>query len=331
MAENQGVLVYAEVNEGKLAAVGREGLGVGAKLAQDLGGGLSAVVMGKDTETHAKELVAFGAQTVHTIENEDLASYQPDAYLQALEQAVAAVNPKVVLMGQTDSAKDLAPKLAFRLKAGLTMDSVDLSVDAGKGLVATKPVYGGNARATFESTTEVNVATIRGKAFEPLERDDSRKGSITPLDAKIDPANVKVKVLEVRKEGTTGIRLEDAAIVVSGGRGLGGPEPFEQLEELAKILGGAVGASRAVCDAGWLAHSFQVGLTGKTITPDLYITIAISGASQHMAGCSGAKNIVAVNKDQDCNMFKEARYGAVGDWQEVLPAFIDMCRELRGS
>ena len=331
MADTRGVLVFAEVSDGKLTAVAREALGIGTQLAKDLGGGLAAVVLGKGTEAFAKELAASGAQTVYTHEDEELATYQPDAYLQVLQHAVSADNPKVVLMGHTDTTKDLAPKLAFRLGAGVTLDCVDLAVDSERGLVATKPVYGGNARAISETKTDIQMATIRAKAFEPVARDESRQGVITPLDAKIDPDSVKVKVLEVKKEESTGLRLEDAPIVISGGRGLGGPDPFQQLEELAKVLGGAVGASRAVCDAGWMPHSIQVGLTGKTVTPDLYITVAISGASQHMAGCSGAKIIVAINKDKDCNMFKEARYGVEGDWQEILPAFIEMCRELRGA
>ena len=325
MADNQGVLVFAEVNNGKLAAVAKEGIGIGAQL----GGGVSALVIGTGTAATGQELVAAGADKVYTFEDAELAAYQPDAYLQILEQAVAADSPKVILMGHTDTAKDLAPKLAFRLGAGLTMDAVELVAEGDK-LSATKPVYGGNARAILETSTDIRMATLRPKAFEPLS-DPSTSGTIIPLDAKLDQEAIKVRVTEVKKEESTGMRLEDAPVVVSGGRGLGGPEPFEQLEDLAKVLGGAVGASRAVCDAGWMPHAIQVGLTGKTVTPDLYVSIAISGASQHMAGCTGSKTIVAINKDKDCNMFKEAQYGVDGDWQEVLPAFIEMCRELRGS
>lgn len=325
MASNQGVLVFAEVNDGKLTAVAKEGIG----LATQLGGGVSCLVIGEGTEVIGGELAAAGAEQVYTFEDPSLATYQPDAYLQILEQAVAAYSPKVILMGHTDTAKDLAPKLAFRLGAGLTMDCVELSTEGSK-LVATKPVYGGNARASFETDTPIQMATIRAKAFEPLS-DPPSQGLISPLEATVNQEAIRVRVLEVKKEESSGLRLEDAPVVVSGGRGLGGPDPFEQLEDLAKILGGAVGASRAVCDAGWMPHSIQVGLTGKTVTPDLYISVAISGASQHMAGCTGSKTMVAINKDKDCNMFKEARYGVAGDWQEVLPAFIDMCRELRGS
>ena len=240
------------------------------------------------------------------------------------------MTPKVVITGQTDTGKDLAPKLAFRLQASLTMDIVAASANGGK-LSVTKPVYGGNAQANYETEADLHVITVRPKAFDALEPDSSRSGSIDPLDVSIDEAELKVRVLDIKKEASAGIRLEDAPVVVSGGRGLGGPEPFEQLQELADLLGGAVGASRAVCDAGWMPHAMQVGLTGKTVTPDLYITIAISGASQHMAGCSGSKNIVSINKDKDCNIFKESRYGVVGSWEEVMPAFIETVRELRGG
>lgn len=330
MADRQGVLVVAEVAGDKLAAISREGVALGASLVGQVGGEVTALVIGAGTQDRAQELVQSGAQKVYTFENADLATYQPDAYLQVVQKAIETIHPKVVVLGQTDIGKDLAPKLAFRTGASLTMDSVAVTAEGGK-LSVTKPVYGGNALATYDSTADLHVVSIRAKAIEALQPDASRQGAVEALDFSIDESALRVKVLEVKQQESEGVRLEDANVVVSGGRGLGGPEPFEQLEELAKILGGAVGASRAVCDAGWLDHSYQVGLTGKTVTPDLYIAIAISGASQHMAGCSGAKTIVAVNKDKDCNIFKEARYGVVGGWEEVLPAFVEMVRELRDA
>ena len=330
MADRQGVLVIADVNDGKLMAISREGVALGLELASEVGGEVTALVMGANTGAHAQELTASGAQKVLTVDNASLDGYQPDAYLQVAQKAVEAVDPKVVITGQTDTGKDLAPKLAFRLQASLTMDIVAASANGGK-LSVTKPVYGGNAQANYETEADLHVITVRPKAFDALEPDSSRSGSIDPLDVSIDEAELKVRVLDIKKEASAGIRLEDAPVVVSGGRGLGGPEPFEQLQELADLLGGAVGASRAVCDAGWMPHAMQVGLTGKTVTPDLYITIAISGASQHMAGCSGSKNIVSINKDKDCNIFKESRYGVVGSWEEVMPAFIETVRELRGG
>ncbi len=330
MADNRGVLVFGEVKDGALTGLAREGVALGLQLAGEAGGQVTAIVIGPDAEAQAKELIASGAQKVYTFESADLADYQPDAYLQVLLKAVETANPKVIVLGQTDTGKDLAPKLAFRLKSSLSMDCVDVTLEDGK-LVATKPVYGGNAQGIYESDADLHAVTLRAKAVEALEPDGSRLGEIVALDAPIDESAVRVRVVEVKRQEAEGIRLEDASVVVSGGRGFGGPEPFEQLEELAKVLGGAVGASRAVCDAGWLDHSYQVGLTGKTVTPDLYIAVAISGASQHMAGCSGSKNIVSINKDKDSNIFKESRFGVVGSWEEVLPAFIEMVKELRGS
>ncbi len=324
-----GVLVFGELREGALSSGARESVAAGRQLVGTAGGGVSAVVVGTDVQGAAKDLIASGADTVYTAEGGGLANYQPDAYVRAVLAAEEKASPRIILMGHTDSAKDLAPKVAFRLSAGLTMDAVEISDSDGK-LVVTKPVYGGNAQATYETAADVQMATLRPKAVEALAPDSSRQGEITPLDVDLDPAGLKVKVLEVKKEQSTGVRLEDAPVVVSGGRGFGGPEPFVHLDELAEILGGAVGASRAVCDAGWMPHSIQVGLTGKTVTPDLYIAVAISGASQHLAGMTGSKTIVSINKDRDCNMFKEARFGVVGAWEEVLPAFIEMCRELKG-
>ena len=172
---------------------------------------------------------------------------------------------------------------------------------------------------------------MRPKAFEALEPDATRSGEIESFQVDLDESAIRARLVETVTQQAEGVRLEDATIVVSGGRGLGGPEPFEELRNLSQVLGGALGASRAACDAGWIDHSHQVGLTGKTITPDLYITVGISGASQHMAGCSASKNIVAINRDEDANIFKSATYGVVGDWNKILPSFIETVRELRDS
>jgi len=238
----------------------------------------------------------------------------------------------VVLVGRTGPGRDIGPRLAFRLGAGLAQDCTEVRIDPETGrVVATRTVYGGNAVATVTfADVDPQLAVIRGRAYEPLTPDPSRKGEVVPVTPRLDPSVVKVRHVETVLREREGVRLEDANVVIAGGRGLGGPEPFARLEELAGLLGGAVGASRAACDAGWLDHSHQVGLTGVTVTPDLYITVGISGASQHMAGCSGAKHIVAVNRDPDANIFKEATYGVVGDWKRVLPTFIETVRELVG-
>lgn len=324
------ILVFAHTHDATVTGLTKEAVGAAHQLAGGKADDVAAVVLGKNTQDLAKQLIAAGAATVYTMEDAALAGYQPDAYVWAGEEVVKVTKATVVLMGQNDTAKDLAPKLAFRLQAGLTMDCVHAALN-GEKLEATKPVYGGNALAVYEMETPVKMVTLRAKAFEPLPEDASRRGAIVPLEFKFDLASLRVRVVEVRREQSTGARLEDAPIVVAGGRGLGAAANFKQLEELAAVLGGAVGATRAVCDAGWVPHAMQVGLTGKAIVPNLYIAIGISGASQHMAGLSGARAIVAINKDKGSNIFKEARYGAVGTWEEILPSFIRTVKELRKS
>jgi electron transfer flavoprotein alpha subunit len=210
------------------------------------------------------------------------------------------------------------------------MDCVQLAME-GDRLVATRPCYGGNARAVNAVRTNPQIATVRAKSQDPLEREQGRQGQVTNVDAAIDPSAVRIKVTERKGMAAEGVRLEDADVVISGGRGLGGPENFDVIEELAGALGAAVGASRAVCDLGWRPVSDQVGLTGKVVSPTLYIAVAISGASQHMAGITQVKNIVAINKDPEAGMFKAARFGVVGDWKEIIPAFIAKVRELKSA
>ncbi|MBF8286239.1 MAG: electron transfer flavoprotein subunit alpha/FixB family protein, partial [Dehalococcoidia bacterium] len=198
-------------------------------------------------------------------------------------------------------------------------------------LQATRPCYGGSARARYSINGTPQMATLRAKVYDPLERDPSRQAEVVKQPAGVSADSLRVRITGRRKEAVEGVRLEDAAVVVSGGRGLGGPEGFQSLEELAKLLGGAVGATRAVCDLGWYPVAAQVGLTGKVVTPDLYIAVAISGASQHMAGISQVKNIVAINKDPEASIFKSSRFGVVGDWKEVVAAFTEKVRELKAG
>ena len=299
-------------------------------LSQASGDGVAAAFMGKGLDGLADEAFALGADKVYLVEDDMLAEPQADAQLAACEQACRQVSPSAVLVAKTPIGRDIGPRLAFRLGVGAAQDCIAVEVDsATKRIVATRPVYGGNAMAKVGfPDADPQVVILRPKAYDPQEPDPSRTGEVVTLQCDLDQSVVRSRVVETVRAESRGVRLEDASVVVSGGRGLGGPEPFDMLEELAHLLNGAVGASRAVCDAGWLDHGYQVGLTGKTITPDLYITVGISGASQHMAGCSGAKHIVAINKDSDANIFKEASIGVVGDWKQVLPSFIETVREI---
>jgi len=329
MSDYKGVMVFCEIVEGKLAAIATELLGCGRRLADDLGEELSAVLIGSGVSGLAQEAIAFGADKAYVVDNALLKEYETDAFLSVMEKVAKEAMPQIILMGQTNVGRDLAPRLAFRLETSASLDCVELAIDPdSKLLQQTKPVYGGNARAIFTSESFPQIATVRAKAMTPLQKDDSRKGDVVTVEAGLDASAMRTKVLETVVEEVEGIKLEDANVVVTGGRGIGGPEGFQELEELAKLLKGALGASRPPCDNGWVPDTIQVGLTGKIVSPDLYIAIALSGSSQHLAGCSGSKNIVAVNRDPEANIFKEASYGVVGDWKKIIPAFTEKVKEL---
>jgi len=330
MAEYKGILVCGELVGGKLVSITTELLGCGRKLADDLKEDLSCLLASDSIGEGSKEAIAFGADKVYTVEHPTLEEYQADSYIQVTEKLAKDISPRVILMGHTSMGRDLAPRLAFRLGTSLTTDCLDLSLDPEtKLLVQTRPVYGGNAQAIFTSEFMPQLATVRTKAMSPLEPDDSRKGEVIPTKIEIDTSKVRTKILETIKEEAVGIKLEDAPVIVSGGRGLGGPEPFQTtLKELADLLHGAVGASRPPADNGWVPEALHIGLTGKIVAPDIYIAIAISGASQHTAGCTGSKHIIAINKDPEANIFREAELGVVGKYEDVVPALTNKLKEL---
>ncbi len=332
MPDSVGVMVYCEIKDGKLMPISTEGLGIGRKLADDLGQELSAVIVGSNIGGLAAEAFAYGADKVYMVDDAVLQEYQSDAYAAVTEKVLKQAAPQIFIMGQNDTGRDLAPRLAFKLNTTVTMDCVELAIDAeSKKLLQTKPVYGGNALAVFTSDTSPQIVTIRTKAMTPLEPDTSRKGEVVSVEAGIDDSVNRTKIVNRVVEEVAGIKLEDAEVVVSGGRGIGNAESFNQLEELAKVLKGALGASRPPCDNGWVPDALQIGLTGKIIAPEIYIAVAISGSSQHLSGCSGSKNIIAINKDPEANIFRQARFGAVGDWKKILPAFTAKVKELMAS
>lgn len=329
MAEYEGVLVHCEVTGGKLASIATEGLGYGRKLADDLGQGLYAVLAGSDVSAAAQEAIAYGADKVYAVDDALLKDYRADSHAAVMEKVVKEAMPQIIILGQTSIGRDLAPKLAFKLETTAVLDCVELAIDPeSKMLLQTKPIYGGNAQAVFVGERFPQIATIRTKVISPREPDASRQGEIIKIDAGLEPAAIRTRILDKVVAEVEGVKLEEAEAVVSGGRGIGNAEGFKQLEELAKLLKGAVGASRPPCDNGWVPDPLQIGLTGKIIAPELYIAVAISGSSQHMSGCSGCKNIIAINKDPEANIFREARFGVVGDWKKVLPAFTDKVKEL---
>ncbi len=329
MPEPNCILVVGELSASRLSATSKELLNAGAKLANDLGQPLHATVLGTNLTDAFQEAVACGASKVFLAEHPLLSEGHVDAHVAALQKVCEEAQPTVLLIGRTELGREVGPRLAFRLGVGMAQDAVALAVDsATRRLLVTRPVYGGNAMAVVALARAPQIVTVRPKAFEVAAKDETLAGELVLVPIDIPTSVVRTRIVERHSEEQAGVKMEEARVVVGGGRGLGGPGPFAELEKLARLLGGAVGASRPACDAGWIDSRFQIGLTGKTITPELYIAIAISGACQHMAGCSGAKVIVALNNNAEAEIFKEARFGAVGDWKKILPAFTEAVREL---
>ena len=324
------ILILGETTEAKtLDPVTGELIAAGRQIADDIG----VALLGTNLEDPVGEAIALGASVVYTVQNPALDGPDIDPKVAALTEVCRQIAPQVLLVGKTQDGREIGPRVAFRLAAGLAQDCIRVGVDSETGrVVATRPVYGGSAMAAVTFPGDgLQVVVMRGRAYEPPAPDASGTGDIVPITVDLTDSPSRVRNIRTVAQAGEGVRLEDANIVVAGGRGLGGPEPFELLGQLADVLGGAMGASRAACDAGWIDHSYQVGLTGRTIAPNVYITVGISGASQHMAGCSGAKHIVAINKDREANIFKDASYGVVGDWQAVIPSFMETVRELVNS
>lgn len=324
------ILVYAASQGGELTKPALEALGTGRRLAEAAGVPLTAAVLGADTAGPAQAAIACGAQKVYTAQNPILAEYQPDLYVRALEAVARTSAADVLLFPGDGPGRELTGRLAWRLGAGAVTEVVGFELDGGTPLWV-RPVYGGKAMAVFAPTRERTVVALRPKTQDPATADPARQGEVVPVAFEVSEAEAVTRVVERIQEALSGVRLEDARIIVAGGRGLGGPEPFRDLEELARVLGGAVGASRAACDAGWVPPTMQVGQTGAIVAPDLYIAIGISGASQHLAGISGAKTVIAINKDPEAPIFKRANLGIVADYKTVLPTLTAELKKLAGA
>lgn len=323
----RGVTIVAEVDDGAPTGLSRELLGLARRLVERIGGQVCAACPGGDSRAVA-ELIAYGADKVYTAGESGLADYDSDAWTACVAAAVRDASPAAVLVGHTTSGADLAPRLAFRLEAAVATGCVAVTVE-GASLRFTRPCYGGNVRETVSFKTALAIATVRGGCYDALPREPLRAGE----EAMIESERMvrRTRVLERQRDSGGDVRLEDARVVVAGGRGLNGPEGFGVLAELAHELNGAVGASRVPCDLGWCPHSMQIGLTGKTVTPELYIAVGISGAGHHMAGCGNARNIIAINTDAEAAIYKDARWGVVGDYRKVIPALVEAIRELRAT
>jgi len=325
------ILVFGEVEDETLSPFTRQLLGIGRKLAHGSNQELSLILLGPQQEKAAREGFGYGADKVFMAIDPLLENYITDSYLQAMEKVVKQLAPNVVLFAQNDKGMDLAPRLAFRLETGVTLDCVDLEIDAESGLLnQVKPVFGGKAHRVYTCPqSRPQIVTIRDRTFDPAEYDPSQAGEIMTLSLSLDPAKVRTRFIEKHKDDglTLARKLTSAPVVVSGGRGLQKKEGFELLRETAELLGGVIAGSRTAIDNGWLPNALQVGLTGQKISPELYFAIGISGAIQHMAGCLKSKMIVAINNDKEAPIFQMSHYGVVGDYDEVLKAFNDEIRK----
>jgi electron transfer flavoprotein alpha subunit len=323
-SQAKDVWIYAEQRDGKLHSAAFELLGAGRKLADDLGQKLVAVLLGHNLRAAADELVAYGADKVFYLDSPVLAKFQDEPYAQALGDLAEEHKPSIILAGATAVGRSFIPRLAARLGTGMTADCTGLEIDPEhKILLGTRPAYGGNIMATIVCPEKrPQMATVRPKVMKALPKDPARKGEVIEKSLAESSLQLRAKVVETVKELEDTCNLAEADIIVTGGRGIGSKDNFKLVHDLAHAIGGAVGASRAVVDAGWMPYSHQVGQTGKTVCPKVYFALGVSGAIQHLAGMQSSDVIIAVNNNPDAEIFKVATYGIVGDLNEVVPELI---------
>ncbi len=333
MADFKGILICGELAEGKIALTTKELIQSGRSLCDESGQPLSLLLIGQDTQLAADEAITLGADKVFTTDEASFEKSLPERYVAVITHISKQIDPALILFSQTDMGREIAPRLAARLGTSICLDCLKLTIDpATKMLLQTKPVYGGNAVAVWASSDhQPHVVTMRPRASEPAKPDSSRKGKVMPFVIDVDEMSMKSKLLETIKEEAKGISLEEAKVIVAGGGGIGGREGFQLLEELASMLGGTIGITRVPSDERWMSSSLEIGQTGHIVSPDLYMAVGISGAPQHLAGCSGSKCIVAINKDPEAHIFKESDFGIVGDYREALPSLIEKLKALFSS
>jgi electron transfer flavoprotein alpha subunit len=321
----KGVWIVAELRDGAYRKVSFEIASAARKLADELGEEVCAVVCGSGVEGKAAELGKYGVDKVYVADNPALEPYTTDAHAAAVAKIVKEKDPAILLLAASVQGKDLSSRLAGKLATGLATDCTALRIDGGK-LVAIRPMYAGKCFGEVMTSSFPQMATLRPNVFAIAE--SAKAGAVEKYDPGLDPAQLKTKVADLQKDVSGKIELTEANIIVSGGRGMKGPENYNILEDLAKVLGAAVGASRAAVDAGWRPQTDQVGQTGKTVSPNLYIACGISGAIQHLAGMSSSKFIVAVNKDPEAPIFQRADYGIVDDLFKVVPEMTTAAKKL---
>jgi electron transfer flavoprotein alpha subunit len=332
-SQYKDVWVYLEVGEGKLRNVGLELLGEGRKLADGMGQSLGSVLIGHNVEGLAQEAFAAGSDKVYLVDAAELAQYNTDSYTATLFDLISNYKPSVILMGATNDGRDFGARVACRVGTGLTADCTGLGIDEATGFVSwTRPAFGGNIMATIICPEHrPQMGTVRPSVFKKPVLDYSKKGELIRVASKIKQEDMRTKLIDMIHVCTVSCNLEEAEIIVSGGRGMCKPENFSLVEDLANVLGASVGASRAAVDAGWKPALHQVGQTGKTVGPKIYFACGISGAIQHLAGMSSSDLVIAINKDPDAPIFKMADYGIVGDVLEVLPILTEEFKKIKSA
>jgi len=323
------ILVFAEQEDGELHQVSFELLGKGRELADRMGVQLNAVLLGWRVKDKASELVYRGADNVFLFDHPSLRDFDVIRYSRNIVKLVKETRPDIFLIGATRIGRTLAPRVAAALRTGLTADCIDLDLDEDANLIQIRPAFSGNIMAQIRTKTRPQMATVRYKVMRMRERDTRRKGKIIKMEVEvIDETGMKI----VEKTRADEVNLAEAEVIVSGGRGLKKPEDFKLLQELAKVLGGVVGASRPLVDAGWISKDHQVGFSGNTVKPKVYIACGISGSPQHLFGMRDSDIIIAINKDPTAPIFNVSDYGIIGDLYEVVPVLIRKIKnELRRS
>jgi len=326
--EGEEVWVFAEQRDGKIARVVFELLGKAKELAAKLNVKTAAILLTDKDEGLSKELISYGVDKVYLVENSLLKDYQTDLYTKVIADVVNDKKPQVVVYGATHIGRDLAPRVAQRINTGLTADCTGLDITEEGLLLQTRPAFGGNLMAQILCKKHrPQMSTARPGVFKMQEKDDSLSGDVVKVEANVSEGDQRTKIIEIIKETKKKVNLEDAEIIVSGGRGLGGAENFKLIEELAGLLKAEVGASRAAVDSGWIAKDHQVGQTGKTVRPKLYIAVGISGSIQHKAGMQSSDMVIAINKDASAPIFEVADYGIVDDLFKVVPEMIAQLKQ----
>lgn len=323
---SKNIIVLGETRDGQLRNVTFEAIAAGKTMAQ--GGEVIGVVIGDSVQSLVQELIYYGADRVLIVEDEKLAHYTSDGYAQALQAVIDQEQPEGIVMGHTALGKDLSPKIAAKLDAGLVSDATAVEEENGD-IHFTRPVYSGKAFEKVAIQEGLLLATVRPNNIEPLQKDESRSGEVSSVSASI--SDLRTIIQDVVRKSAEGVDLSEAKVIIAGGRGVKSAEGFQPLKELADVLGGAVGASRGACDADYCDYSLQIGQTGKVVTPDLYIACGISGAIQHLAGMSNSKVIVAINKDPEADIFNVADYGIVGDLFDVVPMLTEEFKKVKAG